>query len=135
MNGRKKRLSLRWRIKEDGSWTKGEDQLVQKVVSFYKEQFTRVLVDASFSLVYQILVVIPMSNINSINIYPSKKEIKRVVFKLNGDSASGPYGRTNIFYQNCWDIVECDIINAAHYFFDRVNLPKSITHTNIVLLP
>lgn len=58
-----------------------------------------------------------------------------VVFKLNGDSSGGPDGLTGRFYQVCWDIVGSDIIGMVREFFAGNTLPKSITHTNLVLIP
>ncbi|XP_060190654.1 uncharacterized protein LOC132619919 [Lycium barbarum] len=45
------------------------------------------------------------------------------------------------FYQQqfsqevCWDIVGADVYNLVKAFFNGQTLPKSITHTNLVLLP
>lgn len=63
------------------------------------------------------------------------EEIKKVVFELNPNSACGPNGLTGCFYQNYWDIVGADIVKVVIAFFDGSSLPKSITHTNMVLLP
>lgn len=35
----------------------------------------------------------------------------------------------------CWDIVGEDNVKVVNAFVDGVTLPKSITHTNLVLLP
>ncbi|XP_060211965.1 uncharacterized protein LOC132639541 [Lycium barbarum] len=67
--------------------------------------------------------------------YPSKDEVKRAVFALGGDSASGPGGFTGLFYQQYWEIVGNDVHAVVLAFFDGKELPKSITHTNLVLIP
>lgn len=41
---------------------------------------------------------------------PVEEEVKRVVFELNGESASGPDGLTGIFFQSCWDIFGGDVV-------------------------
>ncbi|KAG5626762.1 hypothetical protein H5410_011980 [Solanum commersonii] len=51
------------------------------------------------------------------------------------DLACGPHGFTGCFYQTCWDIVGPDIIKVVHAFYQGSTLPKSITHTNLALLP
>lgn len=66
---------------------------------------------------------------------PDAVEIEKVVFKLNADSACGPEGFNRSFYQSCWDIVGPDIIQMIHAFFQGATLPKSVTHTNLVLIP
>lgn len=66
---------------------------------------------------------------------PELEEVKKAVFSLNSDSSCGPDGLTERFYQCCWDIVGNDILTMVHDFFQGNSLPKSITHTNLVLLP
>lgn len=66
---------------------------------------------------------------------PELEEVKNVVFKLNGDSSSGPDGLTGRFYQSCWDIIGIDILALVQDFLQGNSLPKSITHTNLILLP
>ncbi|XP_060200453.1 uncharacterized protein LOC132628704 [Lycium barbarum] len=61
--------------------------------------------------------------------------VKQTVFELSGDSASGPDRLTGIFYQCCWETVGVDVFNVVKVFFEVQTLPKSITHTNLVLLP
>jgi len=70
-----------------------------------------------------------------LNAHPTKNEIKNVVFALNGDSASVPHGFTGHFYQQFWDTVSDDVVKVVDAFFSGATLPKSITHTNLVLLP
>lgn len=66
---------------------------------------------------------------------PYKDEIKQVVFKLNGNSSTGPDGLTGRFYQVCWNIIGGDIRRLAVYFFQGNILPKYIRNTNLVLIP
>lgn len=61
---------------------------------------------------------------------PDTEEVKKAVFRLNGDSASGLDGLTERFYQTCWDIVGSDIVRMVKDFFAGCTLLKSITHTN-----
>ncbi|XP_019266859.1 PREDICTED: uncharacterized protein LOC109244255 [Nicotiana attenuata] len=66
---------------------------------------------------------------------PTFEEVKGAVFELSGESAGGPGGFTGLFYQSCWDIVGRDIHNMVMHFYGGATHPKSITHTNLVLLP
>lgn len=52
-----------------------------------------------------------------------------------GDSASGPDGLTGHFYQACWEIVGEDVFKVVKAFCEGKTLPKSITHTNLILIP
>lgn len=40
-----------------------------------------------------------------------------------------------MFYQQCWEIVGDDVHAVVLTFFDGDELPKSITHSNLVLIP
>nr|XP_016467082.1 PREDICTED: uncharacterized protein LOC107789726 [Nicotiana tabacum] len=62
-------------------------------------------------------------------------EVRADVFGLNGDSAGGPDGFTGKFYQSCWDIIGDDLFDMVRAFFNGHELPKCVTHTNLVLLP
>lgn len=68
-------------------------------------------------------------------VIPNNKEVKNTVFKLSGDSSCGPDGLSRRFYQECGDIVGSDISRMVHDCFSGNSLPKSITHTNLVLIP
>ncbi|XP_019228674.1 PREDICTED: uncharacterized protein LOC109209791 [Nicotiana attenuata] len=65
---------------------------------------------------------------------PTFEKVEGAVFELSGESAGGPGGFTGLFYQSCWDIVGRDIHNMVMHFYGGATLPKSITHTNLVLL-
>ncbi|XP_060202575.1 uncharacterized protein LOC132630997 [Lycium barbarum] len=66
---------------------------------------------------------------------PTLEEVKKVVFELFAYSAGGPDGMIGIFYHVCWDIVSADVYILVKASFDSQTLPKSVTHTNLVLLP
>ncbi|XP_009767124.1 uncharacterized protein LOC142180878 [Nicotiana tabacum] len=66
---------------------------------------------------------------------PTKEEVKQAVFSLNADSAGGPDGFTGKFFQQSWSIVGDDVLAMTKEFFNDKDLPKYITHTNLVLLP
>lgn len=66
---------------------------------------------------------------------PTREEVKAAVFALSSESASGPDGFSGLFFQSCWDIIGEDIHKMLILFFEGNPLPKSVTHTNLVLLP
>ena len=45
----------------------------------------------------------------------SKEEVIQVLREMEGDKAPGPDGFTMAFFQNCWSVVEKDVID----FFDN----------------
>ncbi|XP_059292365.1 uncharacterized protein LOC132045804 [Lycium ferocissimum] len=58
-----------------------------------------------------------------------------IIFKLKGESAGGPDDFTGLFCQHCWSIIEEDVTNMVKSFFCGAELPRFITHTNLVMLP
>ncbi|KAI5414543.1 hypothetical protein KIW84_040148 [Lathyrus oleraceus] len=48
---------------------------------------------------------------------PSVDEITAVVFSLNKNSVTGPYGFRVVFYQAYWDIIKVDVSNFVIDFF------------------
>ena len=44
-------------------------------------------------------------------------------------------GLSGAFYQHCWDILGKNIFKMVQDFFICNSLPKSKTHTNLVVLP
>lgn len=46
-----------------------------------------------------------------------EREVKNVVFDLNGNSACGPDGFTRELFQSCWDIVRENITRIVKTFF------------------
>ncbi|XP_019256252.1 PREDICTED: uncharacterized protein LOC109234638 [Nicotiana attenuata] len=66
---------------------------------------------------------------------PTMEEVRAAVFGLNGDGAGGPDGFTGKFYQSCWEIIGDDLFDMVRAFFNGHDLPKCVTHTNLVLIP
>lgn len=58
-----------------------------------------------------------------------------MVFELNKDSASGPDGFSEEFYQACWDTIKEKVLNVACSFLCGAEIPRYITHTTLVLIP
>jgi hypothetical protein len=68
-------------------------------------------------------------------ILPSHQEIKAAVFALNKDSAPGPDGFSAFFFQQYWDIVKSDVINAVLEFFTTSWILPGYNSNVIALLP
>lgn len=75
------------------------------------------------------------SDNQGINDLPIMEEIKKVVFGINGDSSRGLDRFTGCFYQHCWKVVGEDIERMVRSFDCGYQLPRYITHTNLVLVP
>ncbi|KAH0748476.1 hypothetical protein KY290_027708 [Solanum tuberosum] len=135
VNGRRKKLSVIRMLQEDGEWAEGNDQVAEEAIKFFKSQFVVEDSAEELTLLRHVPQLISEGNNELIKVCPTKEEVKKVVFKLNGNSASGPDGFTSLFFQTCWEIVGDDVFNVVAAFFNDFTLPKSITHTNLVLIP
>ncbi|XP_031474554.1 uncharacterized protein LOC116246820 isoform X2 [Nymphaea colorata] len=63
------------------------------------------------------------------------EEIHWAVLRVNKDSAAGPDGFNNRFYQSYWSIIGPDVSLAVKEFFRSGLMVKGINKTHIVLLP
>ncbi|XP_060195442.1 uncharacterized protein LOC132624727 [Lycium barbarum] len=135
VQGRRKRMQIRRIQREDGNWIEEEGGIIVEAIRFYTAQFTKEEDPKDF----EILNHLPRMVFEEDNLWfeaePTKEEVKAVVFQLNGESAGGSDGFTGVFYQACWEIIGEDVTNMVKAFFCGVELPKFVTHTNLVLLP
>ncbi|XP_075095162.1 uncharacterized protein LOC142173464 [Nicotiana tabacum] len=115
VNGKRKKLQLK-RIKSGSGFTNEGDAY-------------------EFSLLNNVPSMVTMDQNLELSRLLKIEEVKASVFELSGESASGPDGFTDMFYQTCWDVIGTDKHNTVLHFYGRAALPKSITHTNLVLLP
>ncbi|XP_060170606.1 uncharacterized protein LOC132601544 [Lycium barbarum] len=98
-------------------------------------QLNRIQNDEDYSILEHVHEAVTQDQNDLLCSMTCLEEVHKVVFGLAGDSAYGPDGLSGIFYQKCWDIVGADVYNVVKAFFDIQTLPKSVTHTNLVLLP
>ncbi|KAH0772342.1 hypothetical protein KY290_016323 [Solanum tuberosum] len=76
------------------------------------------------------------SNMNEeMEAMPTIDEVRRAVMGLNKNSAGGPDGMTGAFYQSSWEIIGEDIHKMVKAFVCGADLPRYITHTNLILIP
>ncbi|XP_060195246.1 uncharacterized protein LOC132624493 [Lycium barbarum] len=122
-----------WRQKSGYNWFEEGERNTRFFHNL--NQFTQEGDNTEFSLLQHIPELISAEDNSALCIFPNLEEVKKAVFELNGDSASGPDGFTGCFFQTCWEIVGSDVLNITQAFFYGHTLPKSITHTNLILLP
>ncbi|KAK9988965.1 hypothetical protein SO802_029204 [Lithocarpus litseifolius] len=64
-----------------------------------------------------------------------REEILQVVSDMDGNKAPGPDGFTMAFYQQCWRVVEKDVLAVFDEFFHHCKFEKSLNATFITLIP
>ncbi|XP_019251178.1 PREDICTED: uncharacterized protein LOC109230104 [Nicotiana attenuata] len=132
---RRKMLQLK-RIKDSrGIWIEEDEKIAEEAVNFYNEQFTESVVPSNFHIMEHVPRILENGQNENLVAIPTREEVKNAVYGLNGDSASRPDGYTGAFYHTCWGIVGEDIYAMVLAFFNGQQLPKCVTHTNLVLLP
>ncbi|XP_060211803.1 uncharacterized protein LOC132639368 [Lycium barbarum] len=135
VKGRTKRTQIKRIQNSNGTWIEWTDNLADEAISFYQKQFTQEPQQEEFSLLEHIQELVTEEDNVVFCSIPSLEQVRQAVFELAGDSASGPDGLSGLFYQSCWDIVGVNVHKLVKAYFEGHTLPKSITHTNLVLLP
>ncbi|XP_060182538.1 uncharacterized protein LOC132612249 [Lycium barbarum] len=135
VKGRRKILQLKRIQNSQGQWLDNEEEIAEEAVGFFQAQFHETVVPTQFDILKHVPSMISNVQNEEHVAVPTKEEVKQAVFGLNSTSAGGPDGFTGLFFQTCWDIVGDDIFNMVWYFFRGFELPRYITHTNLVLLP
>jgi hypothetical protein len=64
-----------------------------------------------------------------------KEEILDVLHSANGDKAPGPDGFTMAFFQQCWSVVEVDVLAVFEEFHEFCTFEKSLNATFLSLIP
>ncbi|XP_075099497.1 uncharacterized protein LOC142176265 [Nicotiana tabacum] len=135
VRGRRKRLQLNRIQNSGGTWIEEEQQIAEEAIKFYEEQFTEEATPSSFDIVEHVPNLINTEQNAELIKKPTKEEVKVAVLGLNGDSAGWPDGMSGKFYHSCWDLIGDDLYDMVRAFFNGHELPKCVTHTNLVLLP
>ncbi|EOX99837.1 Uncharacterized protein TCM_008802 [Theobroma cacao] len=119
----------------DGSWIKEPDAVKSSVVDFFSSLMKKEPCDMSRFDTSLIPAIIFENENLSLCAVPSMEELEEAVFNIDKDNVVGPDGFFSYFYQQCWDIVANDFLDAVVDFFHGIDLPRGITSTTIMLLP
>ena len=65
----------------------------------------------------------------------SEEEVKKAVFSLYSNKALRPDSMTPIFFQQFWQIIKSDLLDAISSFFHSGNLLSAINDTMVTLIP
>ncbi|CAN1172032.1 Putative ribonuclease H protein At1g65750 [Linum perenne] len=114
------------------------EEMGEILINFYSELFTSSLPPSDFR---RRICSIPMARqvtveMNEMLTAPvNGSDIKRAVFDIGPNKASGSDGFSGAFFQAYWDIIGSDVTEAIIIFFESEDILKSINHTWITLLP
>lgn len=135
VNRRRRRLPLSIIQNSYCQWLEGNDEMAEEAVKYFKAQFKEERFPTDFGIINYVPTMVTQEQNQELVIPPTTYEVKQVIFWLNGESAGGPDGFSGNFFQSCWDIIGDDIADMVKAFLNGQQLPKFVTHTNLVLFP
>lgn len=135
VKGRKKRLFLEKIKLEDGNWIEGDEDISKEAIVFFHKQFSKEDINTNFSLLNNIPRLVTDTDNDNLTVNPSMEELRDVVFSMSSNSSPGPDGFSGKFYHFCWDIIKDDLLLMISDFFAGNLIPRSITHTCLILIP
>ena len=65
----------------------------------------------------------------------NEAKIKQALFSVFPNKAPGVDGISPLFFQNYWNIIKDDVVNAISSFFHTSNLIRTVNETIIFLIP
>ncbi|XP_019251272.1 PREDICTED: uncharacterized protein LOC109230201 [Nicotiana attenuata] len=135
VNGKRKRLQLKRIQNNAGQWVEDTERIADEAVRFFQAQFHEDVVATEFQIINHVPQMVNGEKNQELLKQPTREEVKQAVYGLNGDNCGGPDGFNGSFFHSCWDIVGDDMVEMVKAFFNGQELPRFITHTNLVLLP
>ncbi|XP_059281156.1 uncharacterized protein LOC132034819 [Lycium ferocissimum] len=135
VRGHRRKLLLKRIQDSNGEWLETREQIAEEAINFFRKKFTQEGNPDVSILLHHIPKMITHKQNRLLCNYPTKEKVRNVVNELNGGSISRPDRFIGLFYQKCWDVLGDDVYHTILSFFDGASLPKSITHTNLVLIP
>ncbi|EOY25454.1 Uncharacterized protein TCM_026877 [Theobroma cacao] len=119
----------------DGRWIEDQEQLKQSAIKYFSSLLKFEPCDDSRFQRSLIPSIISNSENELLCAEPNLQEVKDAVFGIDPESAAGPDGFSSYFYQQCWNIIAHDLLDAVRDFFHGANIPRGVTSTTLILLP
>ena len=63
------------------------------------------------------------------------EEVEFALKQMKPLTAPGPDGMSPIFFKSCWNFIGQDVIDASLAILNSGNVPTSLNHTYIALIP
>ncbi|KAH0672621.1 hypothetical protein KY284_023708 [Solanum tuberosum] len=135
VKGRRRRLQLNEILDEQGVLLKDKKDIGEAAVKVFEQQFKESNFNADYAMIDCIPKLITVEQQQRMDRTPMEEEVREAVFSLNSDNACGPDGFSGKNFQSCWEIIKEDFVKMVVAFFYGMELPRFVTHTNLVLLP
>jgi hypothetical protein len=118
----------------DGTLYSSESDIRDKAVQFYtslymeKEAWRPFVDDLPFSMIGDL-------DRNMLITRFERDEILQVIIDLQGDKSPGPDGFTMAFFQQCWRVLETDVMGFFNEFFEKSTFAYSLNAIFVTLIP
>ena len=123
-------------IKDGENIITDQNLIANHAVNFYKYLFCTNIVLQDQLLVEEVIPSLVTDNTNQmLTMVPSSDEIHSAVFSLNKDSALGPDGFGDVFFQSYWDIIKSDVEKAVIQFFTTGWILPNFNSNIVALIP
>uniref|UniRef100_A0A2N9EW14 Reverse transcriptase domain-containing protein n=1 Tax=Fagus sylvatica TaxID=28930 RepID=A0A2N9EW14_FAGSY len=122
------------KLEVDGTLYSSESDIREKAVQFYtslyteKEAWRPFVDDLPFSMIGDLERNMLISRFD-------RDEILQVIKDLQGDKSPGPDGFTMAFFQQCWRVLENDVLGFFDEFFEKGTFAYSLNATFVTLIP
>ena len=129
-----RRRNFMEKLEVDGTLYSSESDIREKAVQFYtslyteKEAWRPFVDDLPFSMIGDLERNMLISRFD-------RDEILQVIKDLQGDKSLGPDGFTMTFFQQCWRVLENDVLGFFDEFFEKGTFAYSLNATFVTLIP
>ena len=112
-----------------------EKQIREALVDYFKQIFTSTM-PSNFDQILQGIdtKVTPPMNANLTREFTAD-EVELALKQMKPLTAPGPDGMSPIFFKSCWNFIRHDVIDASLAILNSGNMPTSLNHTYISLIP
>ena len=119
----------------DGSVVTDEKQIGEAMVDYFKQIFTSTM-PSSFDQILQGIdkKVTPTMNADLTREFTAD-EIEFALKQIKPLTSPSPDGMSPIFFKSCWNFIGHDVIDASLAILNSGNMPASLNHTYISLIP
>ncbi|VFQ88809.1 unnamed protein product [Cuscuta campestris] len=133
--GKRKKLSIKHIITSGGRGISSPNEIKEEAIQHFQKLYT-----SNHALSHSIITslipkVITKEDNMMLSAIPNTNEVKKVVWELNGDSASGPDRFNGNFFKTCWETIKKDVLIASQEFFLGRPIPCAYGSTYLTLIP
>ena len=119
----------------EGQWCTNPSRMEEIVLEFYQALFTSQNPENFDEILAQIPRVVTDDMNNDLMAEFQKEEVETALKQMAPLKSPGPDGMPPIFYQHYWSLVGNDVVDDILYLLNSGNLPPSLCHSFITLIP